>query len=123
MGLERVFLVRGDTVSYCIVGFIGWLVLYCWLDFIISLARPYRIGWIVLLDRIASAGLDCIVSYRMDQETLAFANWLVTAWMGRMGKMDWTGRWWDGGRMDGSYQAPEQERHHGRHNRSATVGS
>ena len=67
MGLEWVFLVKGDTVSYLIIGFIGWIVSYC--------------------------RLDRILSYRLDQETLAFMRWLVTAWMGRM---DWMGRWWDG---------------------------
>ena len=47
-------------------------------------------GWIVLayrMDRIVSAG-----SY---QETLALIRWLVTGWMGRMGQMDWMGRWWE----------------------------
>ena len=41
MGLEWVFLVRGDTGSYRII---GWIVSYCWLD------------------RIILAGLDGIVS-------------------------------------------------------------
>ena len=37
-------------------------------------AGLYRIGWIVLLDHIVSAGLDRIVLYRLDQETLAFTH-------------------------------------------------
>ena len=62
--------------------------------------RIFFVGWIVSyrLDCIAYciilAGLDRIVSYRLDQEALAFTNWLVTTWMGRM---DWMGRWWDKG--------------------------
>ena len=85
MGLE-VFLALSDFSDgsyricrlYCIVS----AGLYCW---IIS----YQLYWIVL--------------YRiwLNQETLAFAHWLVTAWMGWMGWMDWMGRWWDGGRTDG----------------------
>ena len=43
MGLEWVFLIRGDTGSYCII---GWIVSYCWLDRIVSSAGSYRIGWI-----------------------------------------------------------------------------
>ena len=72
MGLQWVFQVRGQTGSYCII---GWIVTYCQLD------------W--------------IVSYQMDQETLAFMLWLVTDWMGRMGQMDWMWRWWDRGGTDG----------------------
>ena len=68
----------------------------------------YRIGWIVYLDRIVSAGLAGldqldwigldwiglyrIVSYRLNEETSDFMHWLITARMGRMGRM---GRWWD----------------------------
>ena len=43
MGLEWVFLVRGDTGSYRII---GWIVSYCRLDCIISSAGLYRIVWI-----------------------------------------------------------------------------
>ena len=52
-------------------------------------AESYHIGWIVSLDCIVSAGLDHIVSYQLDQETLAFMHWLVTARMGQMGRMVW----------------------------------
>ena len=70
-------------------------------------AGSYRIGWIVSLDRIGIGwiGLDSIVpyrivSYRLDEYTSAFMHWLVTARMGRMGRMDWMGSWWDGGGTD-----------------------
>ena len=36
MGLEWVFLIRGDTGSYRFIGFIGWIVYYFWLDRIVS---------------------------------------------------------------------------------------
>ena len=88
MGLERVFLVRGDTVSYCII---GWIVRYFLLYHIVLSAGSYRIVWIALyrrLNRMVSAGLDRILSYRLDQETLDFMRWRVNAWMGRMGRMD-----------------------------------
>ena len=63
------------------------------LDHILSLARLYCIvGWVV------SYRLDWIVLFWLDQETLDFMRWLVTGWMGRMGRM---GRWWDGGGTDG----------------------
>ena len=73
----------------CIIlaGFYCWIVLY-WLDWIVSY-------------------FYLIVSYRLDQETLDFARWLVTAWMGWMGwikwmgRMDWMGCWWDRGGTDG----------------------
>ena len=88
------------------IGFVRWVVSYQ-LD---CIAGSYRIGWI---------GMDCIVSYHLDQETLAFAHWLITAWMGwmgwmgRMGRMDWMGRWWDGGGTGTGEPlwATEQERH------------
>ena len=44
MGLEWVFLIRGDTGSYCII---GWIVSYCRLDHIVSSAG---------LDHLVSAG-------------------------------------------------------------------
>ena len=64
------------------------------------LCRLYCIISAGLYCWIVSYWLDWIVSYRiwLDQETLAFAHWLVTAWMGWM---DWMGRWWDGGGIDG----------------------
>ena len=77
-----------------------------------------------LWQKNVSAGLDWIVSYRLDQETLAFMRWLVTGWvgrMGRMGRMDWmgvsVGRRWDGltlalARTGAPPWAPEQECHH-----------
>ena len=66
----------------------------------------YRIGWIVLLDWIVSAGLaglesaglDWIISYQLDQDTSVFIHGLVTT---RMGRMDWMGRWWEWGGTDG----------------------
>ena len=39
-GFEWVFLVRGDTESYRII---GWIVSYCWLDRIVLSAGSYRI--------------------------------------------------------------------------------
>ena len=44
MGLGWVFLIRGDSVSYSIIGLI---VSYRWLDRIVSSAGSYHIGWIV----------------------------------------------------------------------------
>ena len=68
------------------VGFFGWIVL--------SLSDGlYRIVWIISLDRIVSAGLDCIVSYCLDQETLVFTHWMFTTGMGWMGRMDWMSSW------------------------------
>ena len=55
----------------------------------------------------------------MDEDTSAFMRWMVTARMGRMGRMDWMGRWWLVGRgwdrrtlAPAGTGAPEQERHH-----------
>ena len=73
MGIGWVFMIRGDAGSYRIV---VWIVSYCRLNRIVS----------YVLDRIVSAGLY--------QEILVFMCWLVTGWMGRMG------RWCDRGGMD-----------------------
>ena len=76
------------------------------------ISRLYHIGWI---------GLDRIVSYWLDEDTLAFMHWLVTARMGRMGQMDWmgglVGRGWEGLKLapSGTGVPPwalEQEHHH-----------
>ena len=85
MGLEWV-------VSYCwLCCFVGWIISYC-LDLI---ALTYIIGWIIWI------GFDRIVLYRLDEDTLAFMHWQVTARMGRMGRMEWIRRWWDRGGTDG----------------------
>ena len=60
MGLEWFFLVIGDNGSYHIIGFIGWIVLYCRL-YRIVLAGLDRIVSLAGLDRIVSAGLYRIV--------------------------------------------------------------
>ena len=72
------------------------------------MAGSYRLD---RLDRIAGSGL-----YRLDfldwnvwigldhndwMRTHSFMHWLVTARMGRMGRMDWMGRLWDWGGTDG----------------------
>ena len=83
-------------IGFCIVFsalllccFVGWIILY-WLD---------RIGWIVSAGLAGLDRLDWIGSYRLDEEdTSAFMHWLVTS---RMGRMDWMGRLWDWGGMDG----------------------
>ena len=77
MGLGWVFLIRGES---------GWILLAYLLDHIVS-AGSYRISWIVLYR------LDHIMLARSYQETMAFMRWLVTGCMGRIGRMDWMGRW------------------------------
>ena len=71
--------------------FVCWIILY-WLDRIYG---SYSIGWI---GWIGLAGLDWIISYWLDEDPLAFMHWIVKT---RMGRMDWMGRWWDGGGTDG----------------------
>ena len=73
-----------------------WIISYHRLDCIILSSGSYRI-----VDWIVSYRLDWIVSSWLDQETLAFMRWLITGCMGRMGRMDWMGRWWDGDGTDG----------------------
>ena len=63
MGLGWVFLIRGDAESYRII---GWIVLYRWLDRIVSSAGSYRIGWVGLYRIVWIVSLDHIVLYRMD---------------------------------------------------------
>ena len=84
MGIGWVFLIRGEAGSYRIF---VWIVLYRWLDRIISagldcivLAVSYRIGWIV------SYWMGCIRKH-----CLLCAGWLLAGWDG------WTG--WDIGGM------------------------
>ena len=79
MGLEWVFLVKGDTGSYCII---IWIISYCWMDHIVSSAGSYRISW--------------IGSYRISwirKNWLLCAGWLLSGWDGWDG---WTG-WGIGG--------------------------
>ena len=66
MGLEWVFLVRGDIRSYHII---GWIVSYCWLHSIVSSYRSYSIGWIgsYPIGRIRKHWLLC-------------AGWLLAGW-------------------------------------------
>ena len=68
------------------------------------------IGWIVSLDITESGSywldwLDWIGWILLDHngwmKTHSFMHWLVTARMGRMGWMDWMGRWWECGETDG----------------------
>ena len=99
MGLEWIFLVRGDTGSYSII---IWIVSYCRLDCIISPAGSDRIVWI---------GLYHIGWIR--KHWLLCAGWLLAGWEGWY---RWTG-WGIGGtgvvRMDVITRL----------NRSATMGS
>ena len=57
------------------------------MDFIVLSAGSYRIGWIV------SYGMDYI-----SKHWPLCAGWFATGWIGRM---DWMGRWWDIGGMEG----------------------
>ena len=84
MGLGWVFIIRGDSGSYCII---GWIVSYC--------------------------QLDCIVSAGSYQETLYFMRWLVTVWMGWVEWMGrwWDGRTLAPAGTGAPPWAPEQERH------------
>ena len=66
MGLEWVFLIRGDTGSYFII---GCIVSYCWLDHIVSLAGSYRIAWIELYR------IGCI-----SKHWILCAGWLLARW-------------------------------------------
>ena len=99
MGLEWVFLVRGDTESYRIV---GWIVLYCRMDRIISPAGSYHIGW------IGSYRTGCIRNH-----WLLCAGWLLAGWGGWEG---WTG-WGVGGTGVGRTDVNT------RRNGSATMGA
>ena len=79
MGLERVFLVRGETGSYRII---VWIVLNCRMDRIVLSAGSYYIVWI---------GSYRIVWIR--KHWLLCAGWLLAGWDGWGG---WTG-WGVGG--------------------------
>ena len=99
MGLGWVFLIRGYTGSYRII---GWIVSYRRLDRIVSLAGSYRIGWI---------GLYCIVWIR--KHWLLCAVWLMVRWY----KWDgWTG-WGVGGTGVGRIDVSTDQ------NESATMGA
>ena len=96
MGLVWVFLVRGDTVSYRVIGFI---VSYCRLDIIVLSAGSYHIVW--------------IGSYRIGwirKHWLLCAVWLLARWDG------WTG--WGVGRMGVGRTYISTHR-----NRSSTMGT
>ena len=91
MGLGWVILIRGDTGSYSII---GWIVSYHRLDRIVSLSGSYHISW------IGSYHIGWIGSYHIGwivSGNTGFTRWLATGWMGRM---DWMGCWWDGGGTD-----------------------
>ena len=97
-----VALLKSCIVSYWLtVLFIGWLVcIGCIVSLDISGYGSYRLDW---LDWIGWIGLD----HNGWMRTNSFMHWLVTArmvqmgHMGRMGCMDWMGRWWDWGGTDG----------------------
>ena len=75
MGLGWFFLVRGDTGSYRII---GWIVSYCRIDYIVSLdglycivlIRSYRIRWI-------------------RKHWILCAGWLLSGWDGLDGCTGW----------------------------------
>ena len=77
----------------------------------------YRIGWIVLLDRIVSAGLDCIVSYLAGSGNTGFYA-LAGYCLDGMDELDGelVGLGWDGRALAGARTGEppwvlEQERH------------
>ena len=99
MDPELVFLFIGDTLSYCII---GWIVFYCHLDRIASLAGSYCIGW------IGSHHIGWIRKH-----WLLCAGWLLS---GQDGWGKWTG-WGIGGTGVGRTDIST------RRNGSATMGA
>ena len=107
MGNGWVFLIRGDAVSYRII---VWIVLYCWLDHIVSSAGSYCIGWIGLY-RIgwivsANTGFYLLSGYWLDGMDGTDGLYGVLVGWG-----------WDGPTLAGAGTGvppltPEQERHH-----------
>ena len=110
MDLEWLFLVRGDTGSYHMIGFIGWIVSYCQLDRIVSAGSHPNVGWII------SYWLDWIISYRIGwirKHWLLCTGWLLPGWYRWDG---WTG-WGVCGKGVGRTEVST------RRNRSATMAS
>ena len=108
MGLEWVFMVRGDNGSHRIIGFIGCIVSYCRLDRIVS-SGSYQLKGVVSdgLDLIVSAGSGntgfyVLAGYCLDGTDGLNGVLVVQGWGGRRLAPAGTGvpPW-----------APEQERH------------